>query len=58
MPMIDLAQIDPAKLHELNTDQLRELTRELLARTERDGREIGWRDAKCVFQRLWTPISG
>ena len=46
MPMIDLAQIDPAKLHELSADQLRELTRELLARTERDGREIGWRDAK------------
>ena len=46
MPMIDLAQIDPAKLYELSTDQLRELTRELLARTERDGREIGWRDAK------------
>ena len=44
--MIDIAQIDPAKLDELSADQLRELTRELLARTERDGREIGWRDAK------------
>ena len=44
--MIDIAQIDPGKLDELSADQLRELTRALLARTDHDGREIVWRDAK------------
>ena len=41
--MIDIAQIDPDKLEELDADRLRELTRALL---ERSGREIAWRDAK------------
>ena len=44
--MIDIAQIDPGKLDELSADQLRELTLALLARTDHDGREIVWRDAK------------
>ena len=41
--MIDIAQIDRNKLHELDADQLRELTRTLLTRHDR---EIIWRDAK------------
>ncbi|MDA0225523.1 MAG: hypothetical protein O2975_05350 [Proteobacteria bacterium] len=41
--MIDIAQIDRNKLDELNTEQLRELTRALLSRRDRD---IAWRDAK------------
>ena len=41
--MIDIAQIDRNKLHELDADQLRELTRTLLTRHDR---EITWRDAK------------
>lgn len=44
--MIDIAQIDPDKLDELDARQLRELTRALLARSGRDSREIVWRDAK------------
>jgi transposase len=41
--MIDIAQIDPSKLDEFDTQQLREIARTLLSRTER---EIAWRDAK------------
>ncbi|SIQ60371.1 zinc-finger binding domain of transposase IS66 [Pseudacidovorax sp. RU35E] len=41
--MIDIAQIDPNKLEELDADRLRELTRALL---EHRGRELAWRDAK------------
>lgn len=41
--MIDIAQIDPDKLEELDADRLRELTRALL---EHRGRELAWRDAK------------
>lgn len=41
--MIDIAQIDPDKLDELDAEQLRELTRALLSKS---GREIAWRDAK------------
>lgn len=41
--MIDIAQIDRNKLHELDAEQLRELTRTLLTRHDR---EITWRDAK------------
>lgn len=44
--MIDIAQIDTAKLDELDAEQLRELTRALLARSERESREITWRDVK------------
>jgi len=44
--MIDIAQLDLAKLDELDAEQLRELTRLLLARTGRDADEIAWRDAK------------
>ena len=44
--MIDIAQINPNKLSELSLEQLRELSRTLLARTEHDSREIVWRDAK------------
>ncbi len=41
--MIDIAQIDRNKLDELDAEQLRELTRALLTRNDR---EIAWRDAK------------
>ena len=41
--MIDSAQFDRSKLYELDAEQLRALTRELLSRHER---EITWRDAK------------
>ncbi|HSX89818.1 MAG TPA: IS66 family transposase [Pseudomonas sp.] len=41
--MIDIAQIDPDKLDALDAEQLRELTRALLSRSDR---EIAWRDAK------------
>ena len=41
--MIDIAQIDPDKLDELDAQQLRELTRALLSKSDR---EIAWRDAK------------
>jgi transposase len=41
--MIDIAQIDRNKLDELDAEQLRELTRSLLSRHDR---EITWRDAK------------
>ena len=41
--MIDIAQVDRNKLDELDADQLRELTRTLLTRHDR---EITWRDAK------------
>ena len=44
--MADIAQIDLEKLDELSVEQLRELTRTLLVRTEHDSREIVWRDAK------------
>src|SRR4051812_10891631 len=44
--MIDIAQLDLAKLDELDAEQLRALTRLLLARTGRDANEIAWRDAK------------
>lgn len=44
--MIDIAQINPDRLLELDAEQLRELTRALLERTGRDSREIAWRDAK------------
>jgi transposase len=44
--MIDTAQLDPAKLDELDVEQLRELTRTLLTRSGRDAHEIAWRDAK------------
>jgi transposase len=44
--MIDVAQLDPAKLDSLNETELRELAGKLLARVERDAREIDWRDAK------------
>jgi len=46
VPMIDIAQFDPAKLEELSVEQLRELTRTLLTRSGRDAHEIAWRDAK------------
>ncbi len=46
MRMADSAQIDLEKLDELSVEQLRELTRTLLVRTEHDSREIVWRDAK------------
>ena len=41
--MIDIAQIDRNKLDELDAEQLRQLTRALLSRNDR---EIAWRDAK------------
>jgi len=44
--MTDIAQFDPSKLDQLSLEQLRELTRTLLVRTEHDSREIVWRDAK------------
>lgn len=44
--MLDIAQINPHKLHELGADQLRELTQALLHRTGRDAQELIWRDAK------------
>jgi transposase len=44
--MLDTAQINPDKLHELGVDQLRELTQALLQRTGRDAQELIWRDAK------------
>ena len=44
--MIDVAQLDPAKLDRLSQTELRELADKLLARVERDAREIDWRDAK------------
>lgn len=44
--MIDSAQIDRSKLDEFGLEQLRELTRALLARSDHDSREIIWRDAK------------
>lgn len=44
--MIDIAQLDPQQLEELGVEQLRELTRALLANRGRDAHEIAWRDAK------------
>lgn len=44
--MIDIAQLDPQQLEELSVEQLRELTRTLLANRGRDAHEIAWRDAK------------
>ena len=44
--MLDIAQLNPDKLHELGVDQLRELTQALLLRTGRDAQELVWRDAK------------
>lgn len=44
--MIDIAQLDPQQLEELDVEQLRELTRALLAHRGRDAHEIAWRDAK------------
>ena len=44
--MIDIAQLDPQQLEELSVEQLRELTRRLLANRGRDAHEIAWRDAK------------
>ena len=44
--MIDIAQLDPQQLEELSAEQLRELTRTLLANRGRDAHEIAWRDAK------------
>lgn len=44
--MIDIAQLDPQQLDELGVEQLRELTRTLLASRGRDAHEIAWRDAK------------
>jgi transposase len=44
--MIDIAQLDPQQLEELDVEQLRELTRALLANRGRDAHEIAWRDAK------------
>lgn len=44
--MIDIAQLDPKQLEELGVEQLRELTRTLLANRGRDAHEIAWRDAK------------
>ena len=44
--MIDIAQLDPQQLEELSVEQLRELTRALLASRGRDAHEIAWRDAK------------
>ena len=41
--MVDIAQIAPESLDDLDAAQLRELTRALMARSER---EIAWRDAK------------
>jgi transposase len=44
--MIDIAQLDPQQLEELDVGQLRELMRTLLANRGRDAHEIAWRDAK------------
>ena len=44
--MLDTAQIDTAKLKTLSEIELRELATTLLARIDRDAREITWRDAK------------
>ena len=44
--MLDAAQIDTAKLKTLSEIELRELATTLLARIDRDAREITWRDAK------------
>lgn len=44
--MLAAAQIDTAKLKTLSQTELRELAATLLARIERDAREITWRDAK------------
>ena len=41
--MIDIAQLDPSALDAMDAEQLRELTRTLLARSSG---EIAWRDAK------------
>jgi transposase len=43
---IDLAQLDSVNLDALDVEQLRELTRALLARRGRDANEIAWRDAR------------
>lgn len=39
-------QIDPGELDQLGADELRELTRILLERRDRDAQEISWRTAK------------
>ena len=44
--MLDIAQIDPDKLDQLGTNDLRALTRTLLEHRGRDAQEIVWRDAK------------
>ena len=44
--MLDAAQIDTAKLKTLSEIELRDLAATLLARIDRDAREISWRDAK------------
>lgn len=44
--MLDTAQIDTAKLKTLSEIELRDLAATLLARIDRDAREITWRDAK------------
>ena len=44
--MLDVTQIDPAKLDSLGEIELRELVATLLERTGRDAHEIVWRDAK------------
>lgn len=44
--MMDIAQLDPQQLEGLDVEQLRELTRALLASRGRDAHEIAWRDAK------------
>ena len=44
--MLDIAQINPDKLHELGVDQLRELPWALLQHTGRDAQVLVWRDAK------------
>jgi transposase len=44
--MLDHAQLDETRLEQLSLEQLRELTRTLMARSGRDAHEIAWRDAK------------
>ena len=44
--MLDQAQLDETRLEQLSLEQLRELTRALMARNGRDAHEIAWRDVK------------
>jgi transposase len=56
--MIDIAQIDRNKLHELDADQLRELTRTLLTRHDRDHEPENTTCAcGCALKRIGEDVS-